>query len=700
MENNNQPNPEPNDIETQLEEIGNHHNRRVIPEELLKVKKIKEEPKWEDITSFMKEVSEELGTDHLVARDPFTVHEAMSSLEIMDPKMDSGMNAENIKTIEEAIELNSLPKELTPQQVIGVMDRLFVLEAMWYEGFPMAQTLNTCLYLYNPDVVPDPTLKAFIRAMLQRCNLVREVVLRADLYEEEDFLSSTFGLNLQEKVEEEVEIYESIKKVEEELAKKENVEALLARIRFAKAMLAAHRNMEKPACKGLDLAKDDLDQALQQLPIISSTISQGTLPDAVFEPEIARRLHSSIPPRFPPPYEFEVAVQKWTAVAQQLKMVCNLPSYNSLKLLELGFEEIGKKAPNIVVRSRMLKVGITPDLKAFGQTPLKEWILKSAAEDYHVPKHLLEHTAFKNFIDKISKTYLRYFRFLAMNKARQRRKFSRHIEEWCLRASEGDLIEDKIGGGPQSGDFIIGYWMTDRLLRIMVKYLQLGFELQLYEPYEYLMIFWYLDNLYSYMIDNYRQLLHKTILNTSGPKRRNKKADKKKPVKKADPSVPLPETPFTLEMELQHNLIRGLLRVIAACSLEKKVPQLELKFGSGLSRFNSRFLPFLRLNHPPHYSYAQFLQTTDLSKIPADKIFKGANEAFKASKTCIEKLIAQGKTLPAQLINELKTAYYKVTVTNSVNLALMEREQKQKNPNTMAKFDFGSNPYFPIVSLQ
>ena len=47
----------------------------------------------------------------------------------MDPKMDSGMAAENIKTIEEAIELDILPKQLTPQQVIGVMDRLFVLEA-------------------------------------------------------------------------------------------------------------------------------------------------------------------------------------------------------------------------------------------------------------------------------------------------------------------------------------------------------------------------------------------------------------------------------------------------------------------------------------------------------------------------------------------------------------------------------------------
>lgn len=57
------------------------------------------------------------------------------------------------------------------------------MQAMWYEGFPMAQTLNTCLYLFNSAVVPDPTLKAFIRAMLLRCHLVREVVMRADLYE-------------------------------------------------------------------------------------------------------------------------------------------------------------------------------------------------------------------------------------------------------------------------------------------------------------------------------------------------------------------------------------------------------------------------------------------------------------------------------------------------------------------------------------
>jgi len=52
--------------------------------------------------------------------------------------------------------------------------------------------------------------------------------------QEEDFHSSTFGLNLLEANMEEVNIYESIARVEADLAKQKNVEALLARIRFAK----------------------------------------------------------------------------------------------------------------------------------------------------------------------------------------------------------------------------------------------------------------------------------------------------------------------------------------------------------------------------------------------------------------------------------------------------------------------------------
>jgi hypothetical protein len=33
-------------------------------------------------------------------------------------------------------------------------------------------------------------------------------------------------------------------------------------------------------------------------------------------------------------------------------------------------------------------------------------------------------------------------------------------------------------------------WLTDPLIRIMIRYLELGFELEIYETYEYFMIYW------------------------------------------------------------------------------------------------------------------------------------------------------------------------------------------------------------------
>jgi hypothetical protein len=47
----------------------------------------------------------------------------------MDPKMDSGVGAENVHTLEEAIEAKFLPpaQALTIQQLIGILDQLFIL---------------------------------------------------------------------------------------------------------------------------------------------------------------------------------------------------------------------------------------------------------------------------------------------------------------------------------------------------------------------------------------------------------------------------------------------------------------------------------------------------------------------------------------------------------------------------------------------
>ena len=95
----------------------------------------------------------------------------------------------------------------------------------------------------------------------------------------------------------------------------------------------------------------------------------------------------------------------------------------------------------------------------------------------------------------------------------------------------------------------MGGWLTDRLLRTMVRYLLIGFELQIYEPDEYFMIYWfvfilkinlfwlfiylfifirYLNNLYLQMLENYKKAVQRGNEPGGAVKRRNKKAEKRK----------------------------------------------------------------------------------------------------------------------------------------------------------------------------
>ncbi len=48
--------------------------------------------------------------------------------QIMDPKMDSGIDAEGVYTFEEAQKASLLPAELTIPQVIAIMDKMLCCE--------------------------------------------------------------------------------------------------------------------------------------------------------------------------------------------------------------------------------------------------------------------------------------------------------------------------------------------------------------------------------------------------------------------------------------------------------------------------------------------------------------------------------------------------------------------------------------------
>ncbi|CAG8575659.1 7898_t:CDS:2 [Diversispora eburnea] len=174
------------------------------------------EPQFKDITAFLDEVTDEFQIGQLVHLESFGLYDAMSSIEIMDPKMDSGMILDS--------DLNKRPFDIKtlirPEQVLWVMDRLFICEMSWHSGHSLSQTLFTCMYLLramelepelfsnnssddiNQNSIPIEfvilILKSYVLGIAKCCQLVWDEMTKGHVYEEEDFATNKYGISIYE----------------------------------------------------------------------------------------------------------------------------------------------------------------------------------------------------------------------------------------------------------------------------------------------------------------------------------------------------------------------------------------------------------------------------------------------------------------------------------------------------------------------
>lgn len=156
----------------------------------------------------------------------FGLFEAMSAIEMMDPKMDAGMlcNRGNNKpcTFTQAVESGDLKLDnLTPSEVIGIIDSTYSCIVSWLEGHSLAQTVFTNLYLHQPTLIIDKPLKTFCYAVYKIIGVIKDCINKALVFEEEDFQSVTYGYKLQDISEQKT--ISMLKEVEEELHKKSRI---------------------------------------------------------------------------------------------------------------------------------------------------------------------------------------------------------------------------------------------------------------------------------------------------------------------------------------------------------------------------------------------------------------------------------------------------------------------------------------------
>eukprot|EP01128_Nolandella_sp_AFSM9_P007539 TRINITY_DN415_c1_g1_i3.p1 TRINITY_DN415_c1_g1~~TRINITY_DN415_c1_g1_i3.p1 ORF type:complete len:287 (-),score=57.51 TRINITY_DN415_c1_g1_i3:47-808(-) len=251
-------------------------------------------------------------------------------------------------------------------------------------------------------------------------------------------------------------------------------------------------------------------------------------------------------------------------------------------------------------------------------------------------------------------------------------------------------------------------WVMDKLFKTQIEYLQIGFDLELYQPHEYLSIFWYLEHLFNLRASQIRSIVEYNhnikgalAIAARGGGKNKKKGGKKKGPRSANNSK-VQDTLYLQEVNAQSHLVRGIVRYFVILVKFKKM-DLEpyFPFGSNAKRYYNRFSAFYKARAPGLMMYDRWVDALHQFKmVKVANVSTGANTELIAARTTLEKLINTTPTIertPEQTA-ELKSLM-KVAVGNSVQLQMMSKLHTYRNPDKNIKTTFADHLSYCVVAL-
>uniref|UniRef100_A0A3Q2YVU3 N-alpha-acetyltransferase 35, NatC auxiliary subunit n=2 Tax=Hippocampus comes TaxID=109280 RepID=A0A3Q2YVU3_HIPCM len=650
--------------------------------------KMKNNANWVDITHDFKSSCKELSLGELLHDMLFGLFEAMSAIEMMDPKMDAGMigNQVNRKVLnfEQAIKEHAIKvKDLSLPELIGIMDTCFCCLITWLEGHSLAQTVFTCLYVHNPDLIEEPALKAFALGILKICDIAREKVNKAAVFEEEDFQAMTYGFRMANNVTD-LRVTGMLKDVEDELQRKvkstrsrqgeqRNPEvelehqqylALFNRIKFTRLLLTALIAFTKKETSSVGEAQKLVAQAADLLSAIHSSVQHGiqsqndtTKGDHPimmgFEPLVNQRLLPPTFPRYAKIIKREDMVAYFGKLIERIKTVCDVINTTNLHGILDFFCEFSEQSPCVLSRSLLQTTFLIDNKKVFG-THLMQDMIKDALRYFVSPPVLSykcclfnNHQA-KDYIDSFvthcSRPFCSLIQIHGHNRARQRDKLGHILEEFATLQDEAEKVDAALHSllikyEPQRQHLAcLGTWILYHNLRIMIQYLLSGFELELYSMHEYYYVYWYLSEfLYAWLMSTLSradasQMAEERILEEQVKGRSSKKSKKKKKVRPLSKEI-------TMSQAYQ-NMCAGMYKTMVALDMDGKVHKPQFELDSEQVRYKHRFAPFNSVVTPPPVHYIQFKEMSDLKKYnPAPgsaDLYLAASKHFQQAKFILE----------------------------------------------------------------
>ncbi|CAK8676705.1 unnamed protein product [Clavelina lepadiformis] len=704
---------------------------------------------WVDITGKFMKACEGLDLGELVHEPNFGLFEAMSAIEMMDPKMDAGMigkqTSRKVLSFQESMELNCIQlNNLDPSDLIIIMDACQACILSWLDGQSLAQTVFTCLYLHNPDVIEDRQLRAFCLGVLKLCDSIKDKIYKANVFEEEDFQTLTYGFKFAGNVTE-LRVIGMLKEVEDEVSRAirnckskfrdhQNLESLNdelaqlqgvhARLKFLRLLLQIMISFGKKEVDVVQNSKKFVVQLAEQLKVIEKTKHFGTKPAVTlddheivvgFEPLVNQRL---LPPTFPRYTKLRSRDELASAYGDIVKRMLSIIEMTTLTTFQSVLEfmvTFAHSGPCVLTRSLAQITFIPENRRVFGSQLFTE-VLKDSIRAFNCPPalsprfpNLLNNAKAKECIDvfltRASRTMMKLVQVYGHNYARQREKLASLLEDLAILQDDADRCDTDLHTLMQALDLgasanrshltSIGSWTLYHTLRAMIQYILSGFQLQLYSEHEFHYIYWYLaEVLLSWQITTLNraenQLQRDEALaeqqQQSSKSRSNKKAKKNK----KRPRLQNRELVLCQAMQM---MAAGCFKVLLGFFMDGKMKSPDFVFDNEATRYEHRFAAFISVATPPLMPYKQFQEMTDVSQYypppTAQDLYLSSSKHFAQAKQMYETMIE-----PTSETQHL----LRVAKTNLVVTKLLAGGHKQSS-TTKPDFDFSAHTIFPIVRV-
>ncbi|CAK9830939.1 N-alpha-acetyltransferase 35, NatC auxiliary subunit [Anthophora retusa] len=704
---------------------------------------------WVDITQEFFEAITELELGELLRDELFGLFEAMSAIEMMDPKMDVGMlcNRGNNKpcTFTQAVESGALKLDnLTPAEVIGIIDSTYACIVSWLEGHSLAQTVFTNLYLHQPSQIVDKLLKTFCYAVYKIIEIIKDCINKALVFEEEDFQSVTYGYRLQQDITEQKTI-SMLREVEEELHRKCRMKvlvvelgkevyyndelALYARIRFTKMFYQtlSLNGKKEQLQQNLNDCHRLLSKCSYMIQVMIKTVNRGEKADEIsnypnimgFDPMVNQRL---LPPTFPRYTKIKPRIEALKYLDELLNRfgtVTMITNENGFHAALDFFLEFSRQSPCILSRSMLQIVYLPTTNRVYGVHNFAD-VLKDAARNFIAPpvlmpkSTLLQNHQVKEPVDSFLSHCVSLFGGLLQltghNRARQRDKLAHLLEDFATLQVEAERVDEFLhaclalkSDTSRSHLTCFQTWILYHTLRVMVMYLLSGFELELYSIHEYHYIFWYLyDCLYGWLVTAVSRagtlLMEQDVHNDTHKGRGGKKSAKNRKKKSTS-------RPYGLEIlmyQAMQNICGGYYKALLGFRIDGKIPLPEMQFDSERVRYEHRLLPFSSLLTPSPVRYEAFLDMTNAQMhkgndpITSEMQYLAGCRHFNQARRMLNRALSLYPPNDST-VNEINQLL-KVAKTNFVVLKLLGYGHK-KDSKEPPVFDFSCHQHFPLIKL-